>query len=144
MSRSDWTDYSVYCWIRNRCQYVEEEGEKTAGFVATGPGWMMKPVKQSDNVNVCHTFWHTLTDLRVSSVTSRWGHSLCQNLTVCFCLKSISVEIMQFLLSRLYSGGCHDKESILNCNKWLQFIDGNGSHLSPAGQYTFEAWCRAL
>lgn len=51
---------------------------------------------------------------------------------------------MQFLISWPHTAGCHDKESILNCNKWLQFIEGNGSHLSPAGQYAFEVQSRAL
>lgn len=37
------------------------------------------------------------------------------------------------------TGGCHDEESILNCNKWPRFIQGNGSHLSAEGQYS-RAW----
>lgn len=34
-------------------------------------------------------------------------------------LKSISVQIKQFLTAWPYADGCHDKESILNRGKWL-------------------------
>lgn len=56
------------------------------------------------------------------------------------------VEIKLFRISHPHTGidGSHDKESILKYNKWVQFIEGNSSHLPPAVQYTFEAQSRAV
>lgn len=56
------------------------------------------------------------------------------------------VEIKLFRISHPHTGidGSHDKESILKYNKWVQFIEGDCSHLPPAVQYTFEAQSGAV
>ena len=69
-------------------------------------------------------------------ISNLWSYLLEYNL-VPFLLKKINIRSRSrnvLFCWRQKADGCYDNGSIVNCNKCVQFIEGNDSHLSPAGQ----------